>query len=645
VGLAEISSANPLKVLHSLLEVTVFERDPERPAVVGISNWSLDAAKMNRAVHIARPEPDEEQLVHTAEAILDSMDCRLTPEVIRSVKGLAAAFTEYRTEQLRAVAHGNFHGLRDFYWTVRHVAKSLREDGRLTPHAMARAVARNFSGLEHGRLTALDRWLTEMAGDGQNPLRSQEVCGVRQLIRDNLTDPECRHLMLLTSGNAILNAVEGLFQEAGLAAPRVMIGSKLPGDQCEAYHYRVLSEIIECLETGRSLVLKDLDNVYGSLYDMLNQAYTVVAGKRHCRIALGAFSNPLCLVADGVKVVVVVDQERALEHDPPFVSRFEKQPCRFTYLLDANRRVTLRALDRWVQAVSTLADADCPRAAFGARDLFTGHTESGLESLLATVPVDSSCDVAEEFQKRLLRTASADGVIRVLASELEQSPEERWRLVGDYFKDEGHANLSAYLRLHALRETGTRPVFKAVVTTFTSLHLFRAEAHLPADVRHQHRQLGSFDSEAALGDTVRSFFASPAEQLLVFECHGVYDRAHILLARFLVDAEAAEYTGDRKVVVFLVHVGRVQFADDGPGAEWETIFTEGWDCFHVDNLLLSDSQWEDLRGLLDVQDLRTVVSADGLLEEVVRSELMACFRRFRYGVLADPDMSTAECGG
>lgn len=48
--------------------------------------------------------------------------------------------------------------------------------------------------------------------------------------------------------------------------------------------------------------------MYGSLYDCLNQAYTVVAGKKHCRIALGAYSNPLCLVDDRVKIVVVVDQ-------------------------------------------------------------------------------------------------------------------------------------------------------------------------------------------------------------------------------------------------------------------------------------------------------------------------------------------------
>ena len=60
VGLAEISRHNPLKVLHSLLEPD-FGKTAE-VAVVGISNWALDAAKMNRAIHLSRPDPEQKDL-------------------------------------------------------------------------------------------------------------------------------------------------------------------------------------------------------------------------------------------------------------------------------------------------------------------------------------------------------------------------------------------------------------------------------------------------------------------------------------------------------------------------------------------------------------------------------------------------------
>lgn len=67
VGLAEISTYNPLKVLHRLLEPELSEF-PE-VAVVGISNWALDAAKMNRAIHLSRPEPTLDDLHETGLSI------------------------------------------------------------------------------------------------------------------------------------------------------------------------------------------------------------------------------------------------------------------------------------------------------------------------------------------------------------------------------------------------------------------------------------------------------------------------------------------------------------------------------------------------------------------------------------------------
>ncbi len=47
---------NPLKVLHNLIEPS-FPKEQLDIAVVGISNWALDAAKMNRAIHLSRPDP------------------------------------------------------------------------------------------------------------------------------------------------------------------------------------------------------------------------------------------------------------------------------------------------------------------------------------------------------------------------------------------------------------------------------------------------------------------------------------------------------------------------------------------------------------------------------------------------------------
>lgn len=73
--MAEKSKSNALKVLHSLLE-------PPQVAVIGLSNWSLDAAKMNRAVHASRPPLSDRDLKETALAIRNSINKRVNRQLL-----------------------------------------------------------------------------------------------------------------------------------------------------------------------------------------------------------------------------------------------------------------------------------------------------------------------------------------------------------------------------------------------------------------------------------------------------------------------------------------------------------------------------------------------------------------------------------
>jgi hypothetical protein len=110
VGLAEISRHNPLKVLHSLLE-PAFGAKP-KVAVVGISNWALDAAKMNRAIHLSRPDPSERDLIMTANKILESFDQdeHIQKRLADKTRQIAGDYHQYYRNQVVK----NFHGLRDY---------------------------------------------------------------------------------------------------------------------------------------------------------------------------------------------------------------------------------------------------------------------------------------------------------------------------------------------------------------------------------------------------------------------------------------------------------------------------------------------------------------------------------------------------
>ncbi len=81
IGLAEDSPLMPLKTLHPLLEdgtATAEESgtttsDHHRVGFIGLSNWALDPAKMNRGIMLSRGVPSEDELSVSArfEAIVN----------------------------------------------------------------------------------------------------------------------------------------------------------------------------------------------------------------------------------------------------------------------------------------------------------------------------------------------------------------------------------------------------------------------------------------------------------------------------------------------------------------------------------------------------------------------------------------------
>ena len=141
IGLAEISKNNPLKVLHNLLE----EKDM-LVAFVGISNWTLDASKMNRAVYLARWDLDKTDLLEICEQFgtLNQNLLKTNPHMIKTrypseenkLQGdnlfskfkdiISETYLQFREYQTSDYLHKNFHGTRDFYSLIKFLYRNVK---------------------------------------------------------------------------------------------------------------------------------------------------------------------------------------------------------------------------------------------------------------------------------------------------------------------------------------------------------------------------------------------------------------------------------------------------------------------------------------------------------------------------------------
>ncbi len=158
-----------------------------------------------------------------------------------------------------------------------------------------------------------------------------------------------RHLMIITQ-----NVDEGIylvkeFLVANGRQYRVFYGSNFPGDRSDQQLYRVINQIVDCVENGIICVLVGLDEIYQTFYDLLNQKYMETGGKSFCRIAFGTDSRRIHVHPD-FKFILVQDQVKSRELDPPLLNRFEKHLYRLE--LNAEQTELFTELQAWVQKVN-----------------------------------------------------------------------------------------------------------------------------------------------------------------------------------------------------------------------------------------------------------------------------------------------------
>jgi hypothetical protein len=114
------------------------------------------------------------------------------------------------------------------------------------------------------------------------------------------------------------------------------------------------------MELGHTLILRDC-GIFGALYEMLNQNYSVVGGRRNCRIALGPHSNPMCAVHEDFRAVVTTPAQAAAA-DPSLLNRCEKQWLDAQQLLPVSyQKLLLHPLQQWVAGLGA-ASSSCSDA-------------------------------------------------------------------------------------------------------------------------------------------------------------------------------------------------------------------------------------------------------------------------------------------
>ncbi|KAM8845445.1 E3 ubiquitin-protein ligase rnf213-alpha-like isoform 2-T2 [Spinachia spinachia] len=611
IGLAEDSPKMPLKTLHPLLEEGCIDDEPhphKKVGFIGISNWALDPAKMNRGIFVSRGDPDEKELVESAKGICNS-DAMVLEKVRDTFKPFAKAYLNICHEGGKG-----FFGLRDYYSLIKMifaVAKAFQR--KPTAEEIVKAVLRNFSGRDDVDAVTV---FTKSLNTSTTVRSISAVEFVRENIQAVGQEEECRYLLVLTKNYAALQILQQtFFSESG--QPEIIFGSSFPKDQEYTQICRNINRVKICMETGQTVVLLNLQNLYESLYDALNQYYVCLGGQKYVDLGLGTH-RVKCRVHSDFRLIVIEEREVVYEQFPiPLINRLEKHYLDIQTVLETEQKEMVDDLEKWLRGFVSLSShhgAVAQTYMYQPPDVFIGyHSDTCASVVLQVIERQKDSVEVSDLQQRildeakllLLRCATPDSVVRLNCTGLPKVESEHLSRV--YFEEQNNSCLADFIFAHTVQEVHCYSSFTEV-TTFSRL-LTASDLEPLEQLLHSVELLSlqQFDTEHSYLKKIRNFLSAkkgrsntkPCNKILLIQCD--FDEAShsanlIASAKYSsineINKLTQESTGGRVFVYFITRLPRVE-----GGTSYVGFHGGPWRSVHIDDLRRSKDIVSDIKVL------------------------------------------------
>ena len=645
VGLAEDSPSLPLKILHPLLDDGINATN-ERPniAFIGLSNWALDPAKMNRGIMLQLEEPKLDDIVATAHSIIKSSkeDSNSLHMLIACIPSIAEGYLELIKEQ-QAKLSKDYFGLRDFYHLIKLLHLICKQYGTFNNKIMDHVILRNFGGITAVNVVKVFKKFVFNLEDSEigpesdilSLIKSSLLCKSELTLaveeKEKQRIERSRYLLLLTENYVALDIL--FYSEILKNDDKVIFGSSFPLDQEYFGICHTINRIKVFMETGKVVVLTNLSNVYESLYELLNLFYVDILGKSWVDIGIGS-QRIKCPVHPDFRLIVIADKNTVFDRfPPPLINRLEKHNLTFSTILkdDIIVKNIIDTLSKWVQDFVTINNNESSytytqdKCFIGIqKDTLPFMVYSSIRILGLKGNEKENVGIILDYCKlELLKIASPNSILRLRKCQLAVEADNIFK---DYCKLKLF-DLANYLHeLPNIRKFHNKlNPFLSFITTYstlltefdivelrTKLNSFSNNESIVSQIN-----LAQFKSEQEFIDTINKKI-SPIEnkgkkRIIVIQCeNGQSNFDFISCAKYKVAEIIAEMRGKLNSDFFFVFITKLSFCQDPQyyssfcGGDWDSVYIDELrDSYH--NMLPSFDQLSRI-SVAEIFDFQHVVS-------------------------------------
>jgi len=665
---------------------TKSNEDWHRVGFIGISNWVLDPAKMNRGIFVNRCSPSINELKDIVVGICKNDENVLRVlEATNLINSLSSAYLKLC--ELARNKTREFFGLRDFYSLIKMIYWHIKEhEGNVLDWSfLDKAIKRNFGGLIDidPTLPFLKQFKEDNINLKLKPFKISVIDLVKEALLKKTTEDENRYLLLLSQNdnaldlinNYILNEFDDSQIENKNSNVKIIFGSSFPNDQ--KYHQicRKIHQIKLSMELGKTVILLNLENLYESLYDALNQFYHKFGdNEKFVDLGLGT-QRVKCLVHNDFRLIVVADKKSVYnpkKYPIPLVNRLEKHLLCLDSILNDKMKWIVGNVKDWCNQITLCSDKNSGlrhtltpigknktqaknSVYLKPSDIFIGYTEDTIASLVFKQYKEYNINMkltSEDYEKNefdwskhaeeiiqlvknyLLQCATSDAIIRLLQitnnTKFKSSSDLSW-VVEKYFIQQPHDNFNSFFQKFCV-DNRSQPQFVQLTTHSKLMSKKNIENIVKSNKNVNIRQesLHNFDTQVQFSQVLREFYdmnlnanhefgkERKRQNILIIQC----DCAHfyqdlVNCARFTIIDEFSKYLSEHEiesenVKTFTVFlILQIPKIKDGCISGFQTA---KWFCYHIDDLQDDFS----IGNVLNYKDKRlSELFSEGILKQVL----------------------------
>ncbi|CAF4870393.1 unnamed protein product [Rotaria sp. Silwood1] len=609
-----------LKVLHQYL-------DECKVAFVAIANKAFDAANANRMTCIYRSLPSENDQKILAYGCLGLSDEQSIPEDLSNI--IFCLCQGYRRVLESSDIPKIFHD-RDFIYMLRELRFELQPSSAsepvvidtIRPESLLHALENNFNGITSKQFEKLTEIVfhavQEKRPDFELSLREQRNDVRRDVIRilhDSMKLESVRRRLygrykLIIDESDDESAVRLLFQ-TGIIDPHQTIVFRMSdfSDDInnELRNVEMLSTIKLCMETGKTILMVNTGRIHGSLYDVFNQNFSIMATgdtrKIFSKVAIGSKTVDV-VVNDNFQCIVHINRHEFDDIPAPFLSRFQKYSLSIIDIY----RIQLKRLSAEEQNLMNNVEKKMQTFIkhFGIQYIYGLNDNTLYSCLLSLIETDENrrCFITniqqtytilnirtkifieknpENKQQCLLRSilskliqiASPESIIFKLPTFEDKFAES---LFQNYFHHQEHFNIE-----NLVRELLQKP--SENFEDNGSSYRITTEEHAEMNIMTTTKTI--VENAAVLEEKFRAFEHDSPKRVLIVVINGQIgqQRQHLLFVRQLIDKteflcnKKEDNQRQEKYFIMLVHVPPQELYNQ---SGFPSIFLHGWDFYFFD---------------------------------------------------------------